>query len=82
MEARNNCCLELNGNTVGESQGWTDGLERLRVTVMGDGCFTAKKPTEIEGYLLQQMGLCTFSTVIHDRNRGTEVIVCYWTAKF
>lgn len=63
---RNNCCQELNSSTVVESQGWTDRLERLRLTVMADGCCTATEPTEIGGYLLQQMGLCTFSTVIRD----------------
>lgn len=49
-----------------KSQGWSDWPKRLRLTVMGDGCCTATEPSEIGGYLFQQMELCTFSTVIRD----------------
>lgn len=65
-EAQHNCCLELKSCFVEEPWGWTAGLERLRLTVMCDGCCAATQPTEIGGYLLQQMGLLTLSTVIHE----------------
>lgn len=58
---QNKSCLVLKGCIVGKSVGWTEGF---RLTEMADGCQAATEPTEIEGYLLQQMGLSTFSTVI------------------
>lgn len=45
---RNNCLLEVNISAVGESHGWSDRLERLRLTVMCDGCRTATDPKEIQ----------------------------------
>lgn len=80
VEARNNCCLELNSSTV-------TGM--VRRAWRGSGwqwwvmeAARQQSPQRLRGYLLQQMGLCTFSTVIQDWNRGTGVIVCYWTSKF
>lgn len=70
-EAQHNGCLELKSCFVEELWGWTARLERLRLTVMCDGCCAATQPTEIGGYLLQQIGLLTFSTVIHEWNRRT-----------
>lgn len=37
-----------------------------------------QSPHRLREYVLQQMGLCTFHTVIHDWNQGSEVTVSYW----
>lgn len=36
-----------------------------------------QSPQRLGGYLLQQMGFCTFSTVIHDWKRGTLCVTGY-----
>lgn len=36
-----------------------------------------QSPQRLWGYLLQQMGFCTFSTVIHDWKRGTLCVTGY-----
>lgn len=48
--------MELNSSIIRKSQRWRAKLERLRLTMIGDGGCTDTDLTEIGGYLLQQMG--------------------------
>lgn len=75
---QNNCSLELKSRFVresgrmdsrpGKAQADSDGWWMLR---------SHRAHRDWGGYLLQQMGFCTFSTVIHDWKRGTLCVTGY-----